>query len=237
MILLLAAAAPVCLLVFLVWHRDTEKEPPAEMLKAFLGGLLAIVLAVVAGELLKAVTGLPASGVGLAAYRAFLLAGVCEELAKYLVLYWLIWHNKAFDQHYDGILYAVLVSLGFALVENVLYVRQGGLDVAALRAVLSVPAHGLFAVIMGYYFSLARFHHRSLRTWYLHLALWCPVLLHGAFDFALMAMPFAAAAWQSLLLCLLFVVIVVQMWRMSLQRIAHHLARDHVDLAVARIRS
>jgi RsiW-degrading membrane proteinase PrsW (M82 family) len=235
MILLIAAAAPVCLLVFLVWHRDTEKEPPLEMFKAFLGGLLAIIMALLLGTGLQAITGTPPAGWGFIAYRAFLLAGVCEELAKYLVLYWLIWHNKAFDQHYDGILYAVLVSLGFALVENILYVWQGGLDVAALRAVLSVPAHALFAVLMGYYFSLARFHRLTLRTYYLHLALWWPVLLHGLFDFSLMALPFAVTLWHSVLVCAAFFAVVILLWRMSLERMAHHLERDHVDLVTARI--
>ncbi len=90
-------------------------------------------------------------------FDSFFLAAIPEEISKWLVLYWIVWKSREFDEHYDGIIYAVFVSLGFALVENIMYVVNRGMGVALIRAVLSVPGHGSFGVLMGYYFSLAKF--------------------------------------------------------------------------------
>ncbi|MCK4749468.1 MAG: PrsW family intramembrane metalloprotease, partial [Bacteroidales bacterium] len=127
----------------------------------------------------------PVGQVGEAAYQAFLVAGSTEEVFKFLALYLLIWRSPSFNEKFDGIVYAVFVSLGFAAVENVLYVLEGGYQTALVRAITAVPAHALFGVTMGYYFGIAHMY-TELRSGYLRRALLIPILLHGIYDFILM---------------------------------------------------
>ena len=86
-------------------------------------------------------------------YTGYIVAGFSEELWKLLLLMWVIWRSPHFDEYFDGIVYAVYLSLGFACVENIGYVLQGDdqMFTALMRGVLAVPAHFLFAVTMGYY--------------------------------------------------------------------------------------
>jgi RsiW-degrading membrane proteinase PrsW (M82 family) len=120
-----------------------------------------------------------------AAYQAFIVAGFTEELFKFLALYLLVWRSPSFNEKFDGIVYAVFVSLGFAAVENVMYVMDGGYQTAIVRAITAVPAHALFGITMGYYFGIAHMY-SELRSSYLIKALLMPILLHGIYDFILM---------------------------------------------------
>ena len=96
-------------------------------------------------------------GLASAGYTAFVVAGFTEELMKYLAFYFFFWQERNFNEKFDGIIYAVYISLGFAAVENILYVFSGGMGVGFVRAFTAVPAHALFGISMGYYFGLARF--------------------------------------------------------------------------------
>jgi len=120
-------------------------------------------------------------------YTAFVQAAIPEEICKFVVLYLLIWNNKEFNERFDGIIYAVFVSLGFAAVENILYVVNGGLGVGIARALFAVPGHALFGVAMGYYFSYARFI-PEYKNRYLALSLGVAILLHGVYDVILFLM-------------------------------------------------
>ena len=115
--------------------------------------------------------------------KAFLVAAVPEESAKLLALWLLLRNNKVFDEHFDGIVYAVFVSLGFAAIENVGYVLMAGenwMSTALMRALLAVPGHYAFAILMGYYYALYHFVERSKRNaWFMFLM---PVLAHGVYD-------------------------------------------------------
>jgi RsiW-degrading membrane proteinase PrsW (M82 family) len=159
-------------------------------------------------------------------YGAFVVAAFSEESVKWGLLFWLVWKSREFDQYYDGIVYAVCVSLGFACVENMLYVFQNGYGTAILRAVLSIPIHGFCGVIMGYFFSLAKFSQGKRNYFWLSLVI--PVLLHGLFDFLLM---YAAAMELPVLLlglmALVFIIFIIFLWRMGLQNIKEHVARDN----------
>jgi RsiW-degrading membrane proteinase PrsW (M82 family) len=118
-------------------------------------------------------------------YTAFIVAGLTEEAFKYLAFFLLIWRNKNFNEKFDGIVYAVFISLGFATVENIGYVIQFGEQTGYIRALASVPAHALFGVTMGYYFGLAKFY-TVQRKLFLVRAILYPIILHGIFDFILM---------------------------------------------------
>lgn len=177
--------APVAIIAFYVWFRDKyEREPFRGVLLAMLAGALTV-LPVVPVENLISYAGKPLEGLAGAAWHAFAVAGFTEEVFKYLVLILLIWKSPEFNDKYDGIVYATFVSLGFAGVENVMYVMQSGYSTGILRALTAVPAHAIFGITMGFYFGMARFYPQK-RNALLFRAFWMPFLLHGIYDFILM---------------------------------------------------
>ncbi len=184
--LILLALAPVLIIGLYVYFRDKyEREPLALLLIALIAGcLISIPVSFVEGWL-----GVPLqylSGYWGAAWNAFFVAGFTEELFKFLAFLILFWNNRNFNEKFDGIVYACFISLGFAGIENILYVLEGGAGVGLTRAFTAVPAHALFGIVMGYQGGLARFYHRE-RALRLFLALVLPVLFHGIYDFILMS--------------------------------------------------
>ncbi len=105
-----------------------------------------------------------------------------EEFFKWFVILVAILRHVEFDDPYDGILYGAAVSLGFATVENVLYLLSFGIDTAFLRAILPVSSHALFGVVMGYYFGKSKFSKDNKQLEYLLLAFLAPVLLHFSYN-------------------------------------------------------
>jgi len=184
--LLLIALSPVFIILFYVYFRDKyEKEPIRLLIRALIAGAFVVVPVMFAGQFLQTLK--PEMGkVGDAFYTSFILAGFTEEFFKFVILYLIIWRNPNFNEKFDGIVYAVFVSLGFAAVENILYVSDGGVKVAMLRAVTAVPAHALFGIRMGYFFGIAHMY-SELRRPFLFKALMVPVLLHGIYDFMLLS--------------------------------------------------
>ena len=128
---------------------------------------------------------------------AFLGAAIPEELAKFALLMLFLRRCRYFDEYTDGIVYAACVGLGFAALENIMYLIQNFENwaaVGAMRALFSVPGHFCFAVVMGYYYAKASFDHPSERVRNLCLAILLPILLHGCFDALLMVSSVSAAA-------------------------------------------
>ena len=226
MLLLISAIAPVVIFLYIIYYKDTLKEPIHIVLKCFGGGIISIFPIVVLEMLLTEMN--PFSGpFGVSLYDAFIVAGYTEELFKLVFLYLIVWKSKEFDQHYDGIIYAVFVSLGFAIVENIMYVFDNGFDVAILRAILSVPLHGLCGVIMGYFFALARFSIYNERQKYLLLSFFIPFIIHGLFDFLLMYMSYATLHMaESAIIVMLLTIFIIFIWRLGLNKIKDHIERD-----------
>lgn len=233
LVFLIASISPVIIFLYLIYRKDHEKEPWKLLLLCLVGGmfstLLSLFLSLPASKLAPLFPGDFLSSLHL----SFFTAAIPEEVAKFAVLYWAIWKRPEFDHHYDGIIYAVFVSLGFALVENLLYVFEGGLGVAFFRAILAVPGHGFFAVLMGYYFSLARFHENPKRRQYLIEALVLPILFHGGYDFFLFYMTKSGSASPllALVLLVLFTALVIKLWRRGIKKIGLHLENDRNTLA------
>lgn len=201
--LLFIALAPVLIIAFYIYNRDKyEKEPLSILLKALLAGVL-IVLPVVLIEKLFSLPSEAMEGLPAAAYTAFIVAGLTEEGMKFLAFYFFFWKNRNFNEKFDGIVYSVYIALGFAGIENILYVFSGGYGVGLVRALTAVPAHALFGIVMGYYFGLARFS-PDRRTGYLILALLLPFIFHGLYDFLLMG--------NSPVLLTLFIPIFIYFW-------------------------
>jgi RsiW-degrading membrane proteinase PrsW (M82 family) len=229
LILLLSAAFPVVVFLIIIYQKDSEKEPKKLLIKSFVWGCL-VTIPIVLIELFLTNLNTFENAFWHSFYEAFIVAALVEEGFKFLVLYKIIWKNKEFDQYYDGIVYAVFVSLGFALVENISYVMMFGLGVAVLRALLSVPAHGLFGVIMGYCFANARFstNNRERRSW-LWLAVLVPILFHGLFDFLLFSMEKIEDPGLIGLLFLGFAALMIVMWRLGIKYIKEHHSKDTIQ--------
>lgn len=183
--LLIIALAPVVIIAAYVYFRDKyEKEPIGLLVKALVLGVLIPVPVIFLERFLsnimpELVGGWPAF------YDAFVVAAFSEELFKFLALFLLIWKNVNFNEKFDGIVYATFISLGFAGIENILYVFQHGEMTGYTRAIVSVPGHALFGVTMGFYFGLAKFYPNRRKLLLIKSFIY-PILLHGIFDFILM---------------------------------------------------
>jgi RsiW-degrading membrane proteinase PrsW (M82 family) len=182
--LLILSLAPVFIIAGYIWFRDKyEKEPLRILILALVAGALTVIPILFLEQFLDGFTEF-FPGLLAAAWKAFAVAAFSEELLKFIALYLLIWKSPEFNEKFDGIVYAVFVSLGFAAVENVLYVTGGGFSTGISRAITAVPAHAIFGVTMGFYFGMAKFFDKK-RLQFKTKALLYPILLHGIYDFIL----------------------------------------------------
>ena len=196
-LVILAALAPVVWLLWTIYRKDSvQPEPTTWLLKAFLYGVASVFLTFFISLPLSMVLGLNIDKDTYASLLealedAFLLAAVPEELAKFFMLWLLLRKNPFFDEHFDGIVYAVCVGLGFAALENIVYLFDGiddwsWIQIGVIRALFSVPGHYFDAILMGYYYSIYHFGiDRSVKTRIMILA--APILAHGLFDALLMS--------------------------------------------------
>jgi RsiW-degrading membrane proteinase PrsW (M82 family) len=152
-------------------------------------------------------------------FMAFFVVGLGEELLKYLVVILYAFRKPSFNEPFDGIVYAVMVSLGFAAFENIIYVMEGGTQVAIMRMFTAVPMHAAFAVIMGYYIGLSKYYQGSVRTEKSLKGLFYAVVLHGAYDFVL---------FQDDMPILSFLIFPMIIWAISLCRKAMN---KHLDVS------
>ena len=182
-ILLAAALLPAVLLWLYIWRQDSNPEPTKQLVKAVLLGVaICIPVALLEVVLQYILLGGEATSLIGTTIDAFFIAALPEESFKLLALWLVLRHNPYFDEHFDGIVYAVCVGLGFAAIENVFYIfaEENWVQVAISRALLAVPGHYAFAVLMGYYYSLYHFVDRSPQTAVCILLV--PVAGHGVYD-------------------------------------------------------
>ena len=226
MTLLIASVFPVVIFLYVIYQKDHEKEPISLLLKCFFGGCLSVLLSLTMSLPLGLLSGLMQGNFLSSFYTSFFLAAIPEEVAKFIILYFFVWKSKELNHHYDGIVYSVFVSLGFAVIENILYVLEGGLGVAFLRAILSVPGHGLYGVLMGYYFSLARFHEGEKRKEFLIKSLLIAIAFHGVYDFLLFYVGGSVNGILIAFLLIAFAFLVILLWRKGVEKIKLHLEKD-----------
>ncbi len=177
---IMAIAPSVLIIIYILKFDRYRKEPVGLLIKLFVVGMITVIPAIIFESLITMVFGEPYTVEGIILYAVFGVALV-EEGVKFCGAKWFSYRNKAYDELYDGIIYCVMVSLGFATVENILYVAQYGMQTAVLRALTAVPAHAVFAVLMGYFLSLGKFIDRS-RGFYRFCSIAAPVLAHGIYD-------------------------------------------------------
>lgn len=179
--------------VILLWYFEKQdkgkKEPSRLKWKIFGWGILIAVFAVIIelniGDLYNYL-GLTKNFWIYIFLNAFVTAALVEEALKFWVVKTRAYKSKYFDEIMDGITYTIIASLGFATLENVLYVLEGGITIAIVRAFVSVPAHAMFSGVMGYYIGKAKF---APAPWISRKLLWkgfgFGVLYHGLFNFLL----------------------------------------------------
>jgi protease PrsW len=207
--MIVLALAPVFIIAFYIYFRDKyEKEPWSILLLALLSGVL-IVLPVSLLEEFMAFIGSWASGIFKSFWNAFFVASFSEEGLKLIALTLLIWKSKDFNEKFDGIVYASFISLGFAGIENVMYVFKSGVNVGIIRAITAVPAHAIFGISMGFFFAQAKFY-PAKRKKYLWYSFLLPFFLHGLYDFILMS--------GINILLLIFIPFVVYLWISGFKR-------------------
>lgn len=191
-LLVVSALVPTIVLFFITYKFDRlEKEPPRLLRNLLLFGLLSALIAMILGTgALNLIDIIFIKHKTHFMYHVIYYFGVVaytEETSKYIVLKKLTWNQTSFNSRFDGILYAVCVSLGFAALENVLYVLVYGFKTALVRALISVPVHACCAVFMGIFYSLAKQYDyegkEDKSTLFRIIALCLSALMHGAFDY------------------------------------------------------
>lgn len=157
--LVIIAIIPAAIIIFAMYLSDRhDREPFKVLLFTYILGALTVIPSIIVEEILIAFNIFP--GVLGAFYNAFIVAGLTEEYFKRLAVLKYPYKTKFFNEKLDGIVYSVFVTMGFATVENIIYVAfryTNNPFIGLYRGIFSVPAHGVFGITMGYYLSLSKF--------------------------------------------------------------------------------
>ncbi len=184
--LLLLAIAPAMIFIIFIYLKDKiEKEPVPFLIKNFLlGAFGSILITFILGVLANLIYPLTDDKTVFQHFiKAFVVVALVEEFSKYVIVKYYAQKNKEFNEPYDGIVYAIVVSMGFAVLENVLYIFQYGVTTGILRAFTAVPAHATFAILMGYFMGKAKFSKNKIQLNLLGLLV--ATIFHGFYNFFL----------------------------------------------------
>lgn len=227
--MILTALLPIAILVYYIYHKDKKSpEPTGQLVKAFLFGVLSVPVSLCMSIPLGLIGMYPAevTNISGSVSTAFFGAAIPEEIAKFLMLWLLLRKNPYFDEKMDGIVYAVCVSLGFAALENIMYLHTNAesyVSVGIARAIFAIPGHFCFGILMGYYYSLAKFYPKTPKKNKV-LILVAPIIVHGLYDSILFIINITPAI--SGILLIIFLVFCHKMWKYGSKRIQEHLKRD-----------
>lgn len=212
-LLIILASLPGILLIVYVYKQDKiEKEPKGLLLKLMLFGVLSIIPAVIAEVIGALILGLifPEGGVLYAFIDCFFVVALSEEGFKFLMLKAGSWKSREFNYSFDGVVYAVSTGLGFAIVENIMYVIDSGVSLAFMRAFTAIVAHAVFGVIMGIFYGKARQFEtlcdEKRKKLYFRRALIYPALVHGLYDYLLSIENIFAGVAFVIVLIVLYVI-------------------------------
>ena len=206
------AVLPVVLLGLFIYLKDNNKEPFPLLAKIFLLGVVMAIPVVIAEIIFDVFFNTDdVSSFIIIFIFVFLSVGIIEEGAKFIVTKFIGYDDKEFDEIYDIIVYSAFASLGFACIENILYVFNYGLGVAITRALLSVPGHLCFGVLMGYFLAMAKINsinnNKSLYYRNMILSLLVPTLVHTMYD----ALIIYAENMESTIAFFLFIIFDINM--------------------------
>ena len=181
--LILAIAPGVAISAYIIFKDQYNREPRRHLIISFMLGMLSILpalgLEISASQITSNFPAFFKTTAGIA-INAYFFVALPEEICKFLMLLWYAYRKKEFDEPFDGITYSVMVSMGFATAENIMYVFNHGMGVAFLRMFTAVPAHAFFAVIIGYFLGIQKFYNKK---GFGTLGLIAASVLHGLYDF------------------------------------------------------
>ena len=222
--LMAAAVIPAVILLIKVYKSDKrEKEPAGMLISLVVLGILSTFIALILENIGQSILDrfFIKDSVIYNVLLYYVVVAMSEEGAKYLLLKKRTWKSQEFNFLFDGVVYAVFVSLGFALWENIAYVGQYGFATALIRAVTAVPGHAVFGVFMGCYYSYAKRAYNQGKPLQCKVnrkkAFLVPALIHGTYDFL--------ATLESDFSSLIFLAFVIVMFAAAYKRV-HTLSKN-----------
>ncbi|MCR5108657.1 MAG: PrsW family intramembrane metalloprotease [Lachnospiraceae bacterium] len=224
-LILLGCAPPIALLFYIYRLDRIEPEPTGLIIMLMIFGALSIIPPVIVGSVFDMfcdILGVSRETTLYMLIENFLAVALIEESSKYLVVKKLTWKHPAFNYRFDGVVYAATASLGFALLENIIYIAESGIGTGIARAATAIPGHCMFGIYMGYYYGQAKSMEldgkpdeaKALRKKGLLMA----VLIHGSYDFL--------CGYPSFLTVILFLVFVVVLNVMAYINVNRYSASD-----------
>ncbi|MGJ9384851.1 PrsW family intramembrane metalloprotease [Salipaludibacillus neizhouensis] len=195
-IITVAITPAIALLIFFYLKDEFEQEPVLMVIRCFIFGALLVFPVMFIQFVITEETTFNSS-----LLITFFQVAFVEEFIKWFIVLVAVFYHVHFNQRYDGIVYSTAVALGFASIENILFILANGLDTAFYRAIFPVTSHALFGVVMGYYFGKAKFHINK-RNRYLFLALFIPIVLHGFYNLILASLNHWIYALAPFMVCL-----------------------------------
>lgn len=181
-LLALALAPGIAIGIYIYLKDKHEREPLSLLFISFLYGVLSTAVTLFFSLPLDFIFTINETNVIHQFGNAFFKVALVEEFSKFIFIRFILYNNKNFNEPFDGIVYACMVGMGFATLENIIYVFQYGAPTGFIRMFTAVPAHATFAVLMGYFLGKAKFTHRK-GIYYSILALLVPTAFHGAYDY------------------------------------------------------
>lgn len=211
------AVLPSIIIALIINKADrVEKEPKKELFKAFILGIIAVVLTLFISFFISIKSyNMEINNLFSIFIYSFIGISLIEEFSKWICACLFLKNNKNFNYLFDGIVYTTFISLGFATIENILYALSTGLSTIIIRSVTTVPAHAFFGISSGYFLSLAKKeninNNKSNEKKYLYLSLFIPFLLHGFYDFCLLS--------QNYFFLIIYLIFVVSLYSFSIYNV------------------
>ena len=220
--IIMAIVPPIVLLIIMYFLDKKEKEPIPILLQFFALGALTIIPAIIVetifGDIITFVFG--EDNAFSTIVDAFFGIALVEEFGKWVALKIRAHKLAAYNCKFDGLVYVTFVTLGFATVENIFYVMDGGIAVALGRAITSIPGHLYFSIYMGFFMSKsieAKIKsERGKAAKYTVLSIVLPTIFHGVYDGLLMLRTdLTILMWMGLVLVfyvftLVFIIVVAK---------------------------
>ena len=244
-ILIIIAVLPALILLGFIYMRDRKEKPPVKLMVLLLalgaGTIIPAAIAEFIGQLIVAQTDTDHQTMLLV--LCFLVIGIVEELGKYLVTVCTTWKSREFQHSYDGVIYMVCASLGFAIMENILYVASGGIGTGILRAFTAIPLHCTVGVIMGALYAKGReAAYAGDRAGMIGFMAWAyivPVFIHGLYDYLVMAASYGyiSEAWVFLILGVMYVlsIFLIFYWRLQIMGCTGWIFADRAEDIIIQI--
>jgi RsiW-degrading membrane proteinase PrsW (M82 family) len=205
MLLLALALAPGVAIALYIYLKDKhEREPLGLLLMSFFYGVLSIFVTLFISWPLEMIV-INKQDAGELFADAFFKVALVEEFSKFIFIRFILFRNKNFNEPFDGIVYAAMVGMGFATLENIIYVYQYGMATGILRMFTAVPAHACFAILMGYYLGRAKFS-KEKNLYFTLLALISATVFHGLYDYFLF-ITFIPGIWIGAAIALIVAIV------------------------------